>query len=53
MSTKREFDGPCIQEGCTGSYVQERPEDCSCHINPPCNACVEAPLVCDVCGDSE
>jgi len=25
-------------------------ENCSCHINPPCNRCVENPLKCTVCG---
>lgn len=25
-------------------------ENCSCHLCPPCNACVENPLVCNECG---
>lgn len=25
-------------------------EGCSCHINPPCANCVEAPLSCPDCG---
>ncbi len=49
---KRVFDGPCIQDSCVGSYGQPRAGDCSCHISPPCSACVEAPLVCNECGDS-
>lgn len=24
-------------------------EGCSCHVNPPCSGCVEAPLVCPGC----
>lgn len=26
-------------------------ENCSCHINPPCGACTNAPLRCDTCGE--
>ena len=26
------------------------PDDCSCHINPPCFACTERGLVCPACG---
>ena len=26
-----------------------RPDNCCCHISPPCQACVDAPLVCDAC----
>ena len=45
---------PCAQvanksERCTG-HLEYKIENCSCHISPPCSACVEAPLVCDVCG---
>jgi hypothetical protein len=29
----------------------ERVECCSCHINPPCGACVDAPYVCRKCGE--
>lgn len=25
-------------------------EVCTCHINPPCSACVDAPLTCNECG---
>ena len=25
-------------------------ENCSCHIHPPCSACVNNPLVCPTCG---
>lgn len=34
---------------CGGALVAE-PGDCSCHISPPCNACIEAVLVCEECG---
>lgn len=35
---------------CTGVLMQRVGDDCSCHINPPCSSCAEAPLVCTVCG---
>ena len=35
---------------CLGSMGYERVDNCSCHINPPCGACVENPLVCLKCG---
>lgn len=31
-------------------HYDRQPDNCSCHINPPCNACVTAPDVCTVCG---
>lgn len=27
-----------------------KPENCSCHINPPCSACTDLRLTCNVCG---
>lgn len=29
--------------------VHGQPADCACHISPPCNACVTAPLACATC----
>ena len=29
----------------------ERQEGCSCHVNPPCSACTDAPFVCRSCGE--
>jgi hypothetical protein len=26
--------------------------DCSCHLSPPCGACLDAPLVCDTCKET-
>src|SRR5690606_24167891 len=46
---KAEPDGPCLM--CSeGTYEIAPVENCSCHISPPCWACVSAPLVCDTCG---
>lgn len=45
----------CTEPGCEGKVqcwvdiYQRQPYECSCHINPPCSACVTAPLVCDTC----
>lgn len=37
---------------CEEGTLEVKPvENCSCHINPPCSACVETPLVCTVCGE--
>ena len=38
---------PECKEGLMG---YERVEGCTCHVNPPCNACVTNPLVCLNCG---
>ncbi|WP_147335646.1 hypothetical protein [Pseudotabrizicola alkalilacus] len=36
---------------CPGTMVFNDVEGCSCHISPPCGACVNNPLVCDTCGE--
>lgn len=43
-------EGSSCPEGCGGTLEYKRVDDCSCHISPPCNSCVDAPLVCDKCG---
>jgi hypothetical protein len=43
----------CHVMGCTGHYEWKPQRPCSCHINPPCGACTDAPLVCPECGDGE
>ena len=35
---------------CTGTIVMESPIDCSCHICPPCSACMDCGLTCPACG---
>jgi len=47
----------CYEEGdkcsctnCMGLMGYDRVENCSCHLNPPCNACYNNPLVCLDCG---
>lgn len=39
----------CKTHGCPGNYVWKQPDECSCHLAPPCDACIAAPLVCDTC----
>jgi hypothetical protein len=34
-----------------GAYQIVRQDECLCHLHPPCGSCVDAPLVCDECGD--
>ncbi len=44
----------CTETGCDGTLeVEDVSENCSCHINPPCQACVEAPLTCNICGEQQ
>ena len=40
----------CAKEDVTGWMGYERVINCSCHISPPCGACVDNPLVCLRCG---
>lgn len=42
----------CRKDGCTGIMEWRRRfgESCSCHINPPCSACMEMKLTCTKCG---
>lgn len=40
----------CLDTECTGKYEWNPPEECSCHISPPCEFCLETPHKCDSCG---
>lgn len=40
----------CGRDGCLGVLEIEQPDNCSCHINPPCEACTNVKLVCPECG---
>ena len=40
----------CTALLCPGVLEWAEVEGCGCHINPPCNACVDNPLVCGECG---
>lgn len=39
----------CGRGGCLGVLEYPRVENCACHINPPCSACVDNQLVCPAC----
>lgn len=41
----------CPKEGCKGILIFPKVKKCSCHISPPCSACVENKLKCDTCGE--
>lgn len=41
---------PCQAGECDGFLGHAPVENCSCHISPPCSACVDNPLVCLSCG---
>lgn len=44
---------PCPMEGCIGHLQFSEVENCSCHINPPCQQCVARVLECPECGWDE
>lgn len=39
----------CERDGCAGVIAMHRPENCSCHINPPCSACTAPRGYCPEC----
>lgn len=47
----------CNRDGCPGVLEFEKPENCSCHISPPCSSCTDVRLRCPECfwiyGDDE
>lgn len=50
MPREPELGGPCPYAGCGGTMEPPPPENCSCHIAPPCHACTDRELTCTVCG---
>lgn len=40
----------CGRRGCKGTMVFPNPENCSCHIRPPCYECENLKLRCTECG---
>lgn len=36
---------------CKGTMILEEPENCACHISPPCSECEGLGFVCDICGE--
>lgn len=40
----------CNRDGCDGVIEWSKPDNCSCHINPPCSSCLETYLLCPKCG---
>lgn len=47
-------DGAHCHRGTCGGFIELTPvENCSCHINPPCNACLDTYFVCSECCYSE
>lgn len=39
----------CPELECNGVLAYLEVEDCRCHTNPPCHACVNNPLTCTEC----
>ena len=40
----------CNRGGCLGIIDEHQKDDCSCHISPPCSACVAGRTFCEECG---
>lgn len=40
----------CNVDGCEGILEFPPVENCSCHISPPCGACTDNLLTCNICG---
>ncbi len=40
----------CRETGCNGTLDFPPPENCSCHIDPPCSSCTGIVLTCKECG---
>lgn len=40
----------CPEQDCNGTLQILRHGDCTCHIAPPCEACMRADLCCQECG---
>jgi hypothetical protein len=38
-----------VYAGCVGHIARHKVENCSCHISPPCGACIETLNFCPVC----
>jgi hypothetical protein len=53
MNLGYETGDKCNREGCLGIIKEREKETCSCHINPPCSACVEPRAYCESCGWDE
>lgn len=43
-------EGDACPFGCEGKLGYPKAEDCSCHLNAPCGACVSVVLTCPECG---
>lgn len=40
----------CEKHNEVAALAYTRWGDCTCHISPPCSACVDAHLQCEMCG---
>ena len=38
-----------MYDECNGIYENADVDGCSCHISPPCTACINSPLECSEC----
>ena len=40
----------CNRDGCDGVIEFEPVKNCSCHVSPPCGACIDSGPWCALCG---
>jgi hypothetical protein len=43
----------CPDKLCDGRILFEKPQNCCCHMYPPCSSCVSCELICDKCHRKE
>jgi hypothetical protein len=43
----------CPNSECEGIMEYAQSVNCTCHISPPCWACTNVPLTCNVCGEED
>lgn len=56
MSAERtwlEEGDPCPNEDCEGRMIYPKVENCTCFINPPCGACTDNQVECEICGEQD
>lgn len=53
MNTGYEEGEICNRNGCAGTIETHPPENCSCHIAPPCHSCTSPRSYCTECGREE
>lgn len=48
MTHALDIGDPCPAK-CGGTLTMPQVQNCSCHISPPCGACLDTVLTCNTC----